>query len=340
MGNSAILDLAGIKLSQMKVMCLGRYANTPMDPWTNLTFNQMLVREQLGHAASLESADIVLFCDYLEEDLRHINTLKVPIYKRVLLILEPEVVLPINFKNQILEEFGTVIRVGRPDKLQGYNLNWPQHWREISTELLNRNQIDAVMVSGNKLSFVRGELYSLRRTAAMEIPNIALYGAEWNSTFSVRLRKLLMEALNALKAGYFPRIRPMRYWFKNNRKWQGAPGDKTKVLENYRISLVIENSTEFLTEKLFDSFFAACIPVYVGPNTENFGIPSSLVVNVTADISSIREGIRRAQAMDYPAWQAELEAWLAKEKTELDWSTESFFTQLRNLILGIASSNR
>ena len=324
----------------MKVVCLGRYANTPMNPWSSLTFSQMMIQEPVNQAASLEEADFVLFCDYLEEDVRLVLTAEIPIHKRILLILEPEVVIPSNFKNQILQEFGTIIRVGRPNKAQGHNLNWPQQWREISPQVLNRNHTDTVMICGNKVSFVRGELYSLRRTAAMEVPQIALYGSEWNSTFSVRLRKLLVEASNALKTGNLPRIQSIRYWFKKNKNWLGAPGDKRKALENYRISLVIENSTEFLTEKLFDSFFAGCIPVYVGPNIKQFGIPSSLVVTASTNIPSIREAIRRAQSMDYSAWYEELEIWLSKDQTKLDWSTESFFRQLTNLILTSASSKR
>jgi hypothetical protein len=338
--NLITLDSAGNNLTEIKAVCLGRYANTPINPWSTLTFSQMMIQGQVSKAASLEEADFVLFCDYLEEDVAQVATAKIPIHKRILLILEPEVVLPTNFKKQSLKEFGTVIRVGRPEKLQGHNLNWPQHWREISPTNLKRNQTDAVMISGNKISFVCGELYSLRRNAAFEISHVALYGTGWNSTFSVRFRKLLVEASNVMKSGHFPRIQPVQYWFRNHKNWLGAPGDKTKVLENYRISLVIENSAEFLTEKLFDSFFAGCIPVYVGPNIEDFGIPKSLVVTASGSISSIREGIKRAQDMDYSAWYEELKNWISKEQTKLDWSTESFFRQLTNLILISVSSKR
>ena len=148
---------------------------------------------------------------------------------------------------------------------------------------------------------------------------------------SLFLKQILKSIIN---------IQSIRYWFKKNKNWLGAPGDKRKALENYRISLVIENSTEFLTEKLFDSFFAGCIPVYVGPNIKQFGIPSSLVVTASTNIPSIREAIRRAQSMDYSAWYEELEIWLSKDQTKLDWSTESFFRQLTNLILISASSKR
>ena len=306
-----------------------------MHPGSHLTFREMLISDQLPEAASVTEADVVIFCEYLEEDLDLIEGFGLPINRRVILLMEPSVVLPLNFSQDLKASFGHVIEVGRPGKLNEDVILWPQYWRKISDIGRNREKAKIVMVAGNKISFVPGELYSLRREVAHQSSNIALYGTEWDMKFGVRVKKLLVEAFAAFRAGHTPELRSIRFWFTSLDSWCGRSADKNKTLENYMFSLVIENSAEFLSEKLFDSFFAGCIPIYVGPDISKFGIPSTLVVTASPDTASIINAIETAQNMDYPRWFAELEMWLNDEQTKKKWSTESFFSQLTKRIIKI-----
>jgi hypothetical protein len=276
----------------------------------------------------------------MEDDLKLVEKLQVPTCKRMILLMEPAVVLPINSSRKIRESFGTIIEVGRPEEINRSVLNWPQYWRNLSSEENGRNSEDIVVVAGNKLSFIPGELYSLRRMAAAEIKEIALFGTAWDMKFGIKLKKLVVEALVAIRAGYLPKPKSFRYWFTNTERWRGTSVNKHETLEKYRYSLVIENSAEFLSEKLFDSFFAGCIPVYVGPSLEDFGIPSSLVVTASPDIASIKSGIAQAQSLDYSQWIIELELWLKNENTQLKWSTENFFLNIANRIKELEYLNR
>lgn len=307
---------------------MGRYANSPMQPGSKLTFAEMLFMEPQIEASTIEEADVIIFCDYLKDDLKLVEELKVPIYKRMILLMEPTVVLPVNSSRKIKESFGTIIEVGRPRESNRTVLNWPQYWRNLTLGEESRNSEEVVIVAGNKLSFIPGELYSLRRMAAVEIKEIALFGTAWDMKFGVKFKKLLAEALIAIRAGKMPKPRSFRYWFFTMDRWHGAPRDKHLTLKKYRYSLVIENSTEFLSEKLFDSFFAGCIPIYVGPNLQDFEIPKSLVVTASADIASIKLAIARAQKVDYSQWILDLETWLQNESIRDNWSTENFFLQI------------
>ena len=60
-------------------------------------------------------------------------------------------------------------------------------------------------------------------------------------------------------------------------------GSKIPIYKNYRFSLCFENtlnSPGFITEKIFDSFFAGCIPVYLGgKNLIEKYIPSNTYIN-------------------------------------------------------------
>jgi hypothetical protein len=249
-------------------------------------------------------------------------------------MLEPEVVLPTRFGRKLRNSFGTIVSVGRSGNHSDFDVNWPQYWKTVSNQTSNRDGTKVAMVAGNKLSFIPGEQYSLRRECAFEIPEISLFGTDWDSSKKVRFRKLVIEVISAIRMGYFPRLASAKWWFKKNADWQGAPTNKAQTLELFKFSLVIENSSEYLTEKIFDSFFAGCIPIYVGPSLKQYGIPDSLAIAVLPEIASIRNGIKRAQDLNYQVWHNDLSKWISSTKVKSDWEVENVITKIRNSIIG------
>lgn len=66
------------------------------------------------------------------------------------------------------------------------------------------------------------------------------------------------------------------------RRYRGIAEDKLAVMSNYRFALCFENASfpGYITEKIFDAFFAGCIPVYLGaPDVERY-IPRDAFVDV------------------------------------------------------------
>jgi hypothetical protein len=105
--------------------------------------------------------------------------------------------------------------------------------------------------------------------------------------------------------------------------YMGSVSDKNSAMANYKVALVVENSSEFLTEKLFDAWFAGCIPVYVGPPVEAFGIPRSLVIQVTEPtVREVKNCIDLALATDREVFLANLKAYLSSG-VEAEWRAES-----------------
>lgn len=95
----------------------------------------------------------------------------------------------------------------------------------------------ACMINSNKSSAISGELYSERRAAArafekFSTSKFSLYGQGWQQFASSR----------------------------------GSIEDKISVLTNYRFSLCYENfvCSGYITEKIFDCFYAKVVPVYLG----------------------------------------------------------------------------
>jgi len=70
--------------------------------------------------------------------------------------------------------------------------------------------------------------------------------------------------------------------------------DKLKALSNYKVSLVIENSAEFVSEKLIESKRAGTIPFYIGPPVTLFGTPKELVAKAEPNIIGIQSALLKA----------------------------------------------
>ena len=91
----------------------------------------------------------------------------------------------------------------------------------------------------------------------------------------------------------------------------------------------------FTSEKLFDAFFARCIPVYVGAELEPFGIPDSLYVRASPSQESVSEAISFALSMDYESWRSKVDAFLEDPQTREKWDGKSATRRILQLALGL-----
>ncbi|MDB6024380.1 MAG: hypothetical protein JWM68_603 [Verrucomicrobiales bacterium] len=94
-----------------------------------------------------------------------------------------------------------------------------------------------------------------------------LYGTGWNRfCFKGRLSRLNM-FLSKFYAG------PLKNWQTNSfPSYRGTVKSKNAVMRRYRFSICYENAIfpGYVTEKIFDSMFTGCIPVYLGaPDVAN-----------------------------------------------------------------------
>lgn len=105
------------------------------------------------------------------------------------------------------------------------------------------------------------DLYSERLKAIRSLHDTKrfdLFGTKWDNTRLLEKKDVpLIAALNP---------RPV--------------DDKLLTLSNYKFSICFENCTfpGYITEKIFDSFFAGCIPVYLGaPDITNYIPPETFI---------------------------------------------------------------
>jgi hypothetical protein len=245
-----------------------------------------------------ERMDLLIANFHSEKVMTQIGKNLPPKARRHLILWEPEVVETTRYTKQVLKQYGHVYAPSMlwAKKIGGTKFNWPQG-SIISDVSIFTNWFErehkVVIIQGNKFSSHKGELYSLRRRIikSLQSSNLSLYGTDWNRGFIFDLRNWLRSAatisLNLISLSSLGNI-GSRYY-----NYNGEVNDKHATLLKYQISLVVENSADFVSEKLFDSLRAGCVTVYIGPSLETFGIPESAAIQVQAKVSKAKSEIKK-----------------------------------------------
>lgn len=141
----------------------------------------------------------------------------------------------------------------------------------------SENQSGYTLICSNKKSNKIGENYSTRYKLIdyMEMNNFnfSLYGRGWEK---VRYSNRYLEAI----LNRIPSLRPKLKKLKN---YRGEVSDKRKYCARYLFQFAIENSkiiNGYITEKIFDSFFSNCIPLYSGTKSVFNYIPKEAFINI------------------------------------------------------------
>lgn len=249
---------------------------------------------------------------------------------RILLRFEPEVVNPLGYTKIFEGRFDAIVQVGHSPSGAEYNLPWPQPSLKLADvqEMGERIKNEFPIINANKISLVPGELYSLRRHLAKQVPGAILFGHGWGSSLRNRLGPLLVAGFTALLARKFS-FSAMKHWFCEYPNWRGPTDDKQVTLSQYRTALVIENSREFLSEKLFDAWVAGCIPVYVGlEDLGSLGLPRQLVVEAEPNLPDVLSALERAASIDYASFIKDVKQWLGSPACNEKWGMDSFIDEL------------
>lgn len=230
------------------------------------------------------------FIDYCEFN-------SIPRERRVLVLWEPYVVETTRYRKRVLANYGHIFApsILWADRIKGLSFNWPQD--EVASDLTTfTNWSDrhsaAVMIQGNKFSARKGELYSFRRRVlnGMSLGELSLFGTDWNRGIKFDWWHWSRSALNSkisdLSASSL---------FGIGRKYESYLGpveDKAEILRKYKICVVIENSADFVSEKLFDSVRAGCFTIYLGPKLSAFGIPDNAAYQSLNEPTKVIESIK------------------------------------------------
>jgi hypothetical protein len=237
------LESQGVQVHTADYFRTGRYLSKINEYWSIGTINQV---------STLESPNIIgvgfilleppLIDSKIYENLSYISTL----FKRVYLY---------NPISEIKNSYRVFIPI--PYKKVIDNC-WSNQLR----------QDKIVIISGNHAPFFKSnELYSKRIECInyfAKYNSIDLFGRNWDLTFNRRTLwwKYLLNYFSIMKV------------------YKGPTDNKHQTLANYKYSICFENSEMrgYITEKIFDCFYAGTVPIYHGaPDISDFIDPNSYI---------------------------------------------------------------
>ncbi len=199
---------------------------------------------------------------------------------KFLILSESEVTLSLNWDRKIHSYF-TKIFTWHDDLVDGrkyFKLNFTNLFpRNISNGLYRKEKL-LTLIAQNKKAKHPLELYSKRLEAIRwfekyHLNEFDLYGIGWDEYTFEGIRPA--RALNKLRffrklfAGHFP-------------SYKGRIEGKKPVLEKYKFAICFENAKDipgYITEKIFDCFFAGCVPIYWGANNVTDHIPKNCFID-------------------------------------------------------------
>jgi len=153
------------------------------------------------------------------------------------------------------------------------------------------------MINSAKFSASRKSNYGLRRRAskALELSNTdySLYGNNWDMPLRKEIVKRAVALKNSLIAKEIFSFRELlSEFFYTYPEFDGPLNKKEEVLGDSEMSLVIENESDWITEKIFDSICAGSVPIFVGPIlSHDFPELDKCIISVEPDAKLIAKRI-------------------------------------------------
>jgi hypothetical protein len=174
----------------------------------------------------------------------------------------------------------------------------------IPRNLANKNKL-ALLISANKSLNTEFELYSKRietiRWFEQHHPEqFDLYGFDWD-------KQCFMGLLRPLNRSVFLR----KHWpHRAYPSWQGTIDNKALVMQRYWFAVCYENVADlpgYITEKIFDAFFAGCVPIYLGANNITDYVPTNCFIDAR-NFANHQELYQHLCRIDVPAYNLMLDA--------------------------------
>lgn len=304
--------------------------NSPVRDGAIRTLAEVAASAGLRVVEDIINADLIVCVDYSPSEKRLLEEAKRLGKPRILIKQEPPIVLPAHRFENPGGLFTAVITRGSVTQTPIFATY--QTWD--TTYLSNYLRKEKVVaITANKWSAVRGQLYVLRRQLYATDSRIVLYGHGWKETKIKSAAMVAKESLIAIRNGMAPSYGGVSWLFQNPKDFQGSVADKAKVMSEYKVSLVIENWAGYMSEKLVDSILAGTIPVYVGPNPEQFGIPDDLFVWSSPKIESIQKAIDEALSRSTREYIENVQKWISTPGVKDFWENRAVSSRIIALIL-------
>lgn len=202
----------------------------------------------------------------------------------------------------------------------------PQSFNQVHNEIWRKNDRKfLVMINANKLPRVYWrELYTERMRAVdffSRTDEIDLFGKGWEKP-SIRVGvtsvPFTLRRFHFWLQTYWQKLRPDPLLVAARTAYRGAALSKAETLGNYTFALCFENSMMkgWITEKIFDCFYAGTIPIYWGaPEIKDY-IPADCFIDMRefAGYPELRQFLKNLTADEIHTYKESARNFLASEK--------------------------
>jgi len=247
--------------------------------------------------------------------------------KSILFIVEPPIVNPFNHMG-IFHFFFSKVYSWNDGIID--NVKYFKYYLPVITDFIRTDRIPfkekklLIMMNMNwlpflpfkLLSFSKKELYT-ERIKALEFfdtyypSDFCLYGKGWNKPQRFSIKQKI-------------------FGYKKYKTHQGEflSKDKHKILSRFKFCLCFENCeiAGNISEKIFDSFKARCVPVYLGaPNIEDY-ISSKCFIDFRKfkNYQELVEFLNSIDEETYNGYLKEIEEFLKSKEFQKQWSIDTF----------------
>ena len=276
---------------------------------------------------SPKESDIVIYFDMPKTPPKHNET-----HKSYLILIESELIRPDNYDKNMHRHFQKIFTWDDRlvDEKKYFKLNFSHKFPEVINKDLSIKERLCTLVAGNKKVSHPLELYSERVKAIRWFERnhpeaFDLYGIGWD-----RYRfggAKIVRALNKVPhlGTIYAKITKQSF-----PSYKGAIQNKKEVMERYRFSICYENAKDipgYITEKIFDSFFAGCIPIYWGADNIETYIPKECFIDKRdfQNYSELYSYISTMPDETYKKYLDNIESFLTSDKSRQ--FTTSFYAQ-------------
>lgn len=261
-----------------------------------------------------------------------------------LIIWEPIQSDPRIYNRKFLNGFSEIF-VPSPIWASGKNtqlFNWPQNTQVTPLESFSDWQKRAnkvVCIFANKFSVIKGEQYSLRRKILID-PKISkevdLYGRNWDRSHLWNIFQIFKSFIKS--NGKLISLQSFKDTNPNIQNYLGKVENKVESISNYRISLVIENSADYLSEKLFDALIAQSIVIFVGIDLDKIGLSKEIAIHVDPSSNEIRDKVYQlTQLSDQEQYKIFTKQQNEFRKILKEWDNKYVLSKLASDICKISS---
>jgi hypothetical protein len=233
--------------------------------------------------------------NHKDQHLKKIQDLNIPIENRILVMLECQAILPSMHRDEVLRQYGTIFS---PSPMWASNYKTHKFVYPVLPDKYNassltvKKDIQIGIIQRNLYSCIKGEMYSFRREVIRQLVRknveFELRGFGWQkSTLAnifqhFRLLQFQIRNQNFTNLVFFPKH------FRKLKISNAIPVEnKLDFLSRVNVAIIIENSRDYVSEKIFDCFRTGTVPIYVGPDLELFGIPKNIVLTAPPEIDQL-----------------------------------------------------